>query len=382
MTGPDSRRRAYSSRVLSLIATIVSVYALGLYLSISPVVGRMTSSGSVICGEPARTFATPGRMGWPHGLHPQDSTGRLIHMRHDRFPYSAGQRPPYLRDEFQFVALGLRPGDPGWTHVPRVDGHPLWVKRSLFIDDKLLVWGAYQVSPDAQQQDVLLVLDEQGQVQLVRNRQRLAPLATDAGTRSLVSIEERETIYGGQPAEEERPPHALVFEPLDEHGIPQAEGSHRHHLRKLKNLLADGDGNVYLVRWLAGPRRFAQSRYGDRLLEKYSIRGRRILWSTRIDDIPVQEYHQRHSRLVQGESGIRFEEDHPIPIDEDGRELRNMWRARIYDRTSGAVVGEEAFPPPSLNLDRRSELEIGGTRYALRKRGWRRECLDITPVDL
>ena len=147
MTGPDSLRRAYSSRVLSLIATIVSVYALGLYLSISPVVGRMTSSGSVICGDPARTFATPGRMGWPHGLHPQDSTGRLIHMRHDRFPYSAGQRPPYLRDEFQFVALGLRPGDPGWTHVPRVDGHPLWVKRSLFIDDKLLVWGAYQVSP-------------------------------------------------------------------------------------------------------------------------------------------------------------------------------------------------------------------------------------------
>ncbi len=380
MTESESMRRPMSNRALLLIATVVVLYALGLYLRIGTAVGRLNSGDHVVCGRLFPTFANPGRMGWGHGFEPQDSTGRLVVVRHHRFPYSLAGHLRYMRDEFPVTALGLRPDDAGWTHLPRVDGHPLRVKKSFIWKDKLLVWGEYQLRPDTKPVDVHYVLDAQGQHQVVRNRQRLHALAIETSTSSLVSIEERVRIMGGQPREEERPPQALVIEHLDEDGTPRSEGAHRHPIRKLQNLLSDDQGQIFLVRWQAGPMSLYQSRYGHRLLEAYSIAERRILWSVRLDDDPVPEHAQRPSRIALGKSGIRFETDYLIPLDDVGREFKKKWRARIYDRTSGAYVGEEISAVPKLDLDRREELAIAGQRYAVSKRGRRKDCLAITPI--
>lgn len=376
MTPSESLHRPMSNRALLLLATIVVLYALGLYLWTSPAVVRLTSGEHVVCGTPAHKFANSGRMGWGHGLEPQESSGRLVVIGHDRFPYPLDGNRPFLRDQFPVAALGLRPDDAGWTHIPHVDGHPLSVKRSIIWNDKLLVWGAYQASPETKPVDVHYVLDAQGQQRVVRNRQRLAALTIETSTNSLVSIEQRVQIMGGQPREEERPPQALVFEPLDQDGTPRSQGAHRHPIRKLQNLLADDEGNVFLLRWEASP----TWRYGRRLLEKYSIPERRIVWSVPLDDDPISEYPQHTSRLALGKTGIRFEASHSVPIDKARRESKRKWRARIYDRTNGAYLGEEISPVPNLDPDARDELEIAGRRYAVSKRGWRKKCLEITPI--
>ncbi len=382
MTRSESPRRPLSHRALLLLATVVVLYALGLYLLLSPALARLTSGDHVVCGRFAPRFPNPGRLGWGHGFEVQDSTGRVVVIRHDRFPYSLDDNPRYQRDQFRIAALALRPDDVGWSHIPHVDGHPLWVKSSFIWNDKLLIWGEFQASPDTRPVDVHYVLDARGQHRVIRGRQRLHALAIEASTNTLVSIEERVQIMGRQPREEERPPQALVFEPLDEHGVPRSEGSHRHPIRKLQNLLVDDEGNVFLIRWQAGPAWIYQIRQGKRILEKYSILERRILWSVPLDDATVPEYSQRASRLALGKRGIRFESDHLVPIDEAKRESKRVWRAQIYDRTSGDYLGDEISPVPNLNYDARDEIEIAGRRYAVSKHGWLRECLEVTPIAL
>ena len=126
-----------------------------------------------------------------------------------------------------------------------------------------------------------------------------------------------------------------------------------------------------------------ESGLSERILDRDHHRGiaaRRIVWSIQLDDEPVQEHHLRPSQLVLSEAGIRFEQDHLIPLDDGGREHSLRWRARTYDRTSGAFLAEQIGPRPNLNPDTRSELEIAGRRYALRERGRPPGCLEISPL--
>jgi hypothetical protein len=62
------------------------------------------------------------------------------------------------------------------------------------------------------------------------------------------------------------------------------------------------------------------------------------------------------------------------------RESKRVWRAQIYDRTSGDYLGEEIFAVPNLNYDACDEIEIARWRYALSRHGRLRECLEVTPI--
>ena len=58
MTASESDRRPFSNRALLLLATVILLYALGLYLWISTAVGRLTAGEHALCGDAARTLRT------------------------------------------------------------------------------------------------------------------------------------------------------------------------------------------------------------------------------------------------------------------------------------------------------------------------------------
>jgi hypothetical protein len=200
----------------------------------------------------------------------------------------------------------------------------------------------------------------------------------------MISLEERPVMPGGHPREAERPPQRLVFERLDEAGLPQREGASDLPIRRLSTLLSDDQGNVYIARWQGEslPPSYAYEAYV--FLEKYSIPQQQIVWSVQINAEPMASDRAERLRLGLTSAGIRIEIERWTEADpeDSSHETRLVVQSILFDTVTGALAGEDLFEDSNRAIVRDPEVVLGDRTYAISSHlGIRRSCIGLTEIE-
>jgi hypothetical protein len=384
MTTDESRTRSISWSTWRPLALFIAIYAVGLCILSGGVLDRLAMKGRAACGLIHSAIATEGIAGVRYPYLIKDESDRMIVLMTERFPYSLSPSPSHSLDEYPIYAIGLREGDPGFLVVPRVDDRPMQIATALDWGDKILLWGSYRTRPGEDRRHAHLVLDDAGESRVLRDRGLLRPLAVDDRTGTLVSIEERPVILGGQPKEAERPPQRLIFERLDAAGMPLEESVIDHPIRRLLTLSGDDQGHVYIARWqgeMVPPHYHFEAHL---FLEKYSIPEQQILWSVQVNAEPAARDRLEKLELRHTPSEVRIEFERWITMEPDDPRGASQLRvqASTFDSASGRRIGDELSDDPARHAPQTHEVVLSGRRYAISTRlGFHRNCVGLTALE-
>jgi hypothetical protein len=240
-----------------------------------------------------------------------------------------GKAKPESTNACEIVALSLPKGNVVYRRPSALRGYPFDVQGIWPWADSAVAWGHCP----QYRSHVVAILDADGK--LARSfaiGALMRPLTVDKHNNSIICLEQRESVTGAQPREDQMPPQHL-------HTLKLPNGSRGAYMpiRLLVDAICDGDGNVYIIRFVEGLNRSKIERMSalrayDILLEKYIASTWEKVWSVRIDREKNKGSWPWVMVKPEGDT-IWFAAQNPL--------FHKKWTGRAYHAQTGQLIRED-----------------------------------------
>jgi hypothetical protein len=273
-----------------------------------------------------------------------------------------GKAKPESTNACQIVGLSLPEGEIEYRRPSALKTYPFDVRGMWSWSDNAVLWGHCP----QYRSHVVAILDSDGKLsRSFAIGSLMRPLTVDNHNNSIICLEQRESVTGAQPTEDQLPPqylHALK--------LPNGDRGAYMPIRLLVDAICDEKGNAYLMRYVEGlnktkvERTMVLKAY-DILLEKYVASTWEKVWSVRID----RERNKGNWPWVMVKPDgdiVWFATQDPL--------FHKKWTGRAFDAQTGKLIRED----PSFRPFRHT-VTIGNTSYVveLDQKG-REDCIRVT----
>ncbi len=237
-----------------------------------------------------------------------------------------GKAKPESTSACEIVALSLPEGEIAYRRPSTLKTYPFDVRGMWPWSDNAVVWGHCP----QYRSHVVAIFDSEGK--LARSfaiGSLMRPLTVDKHNNSIICLEQRQSVTGAQPTEDQLPPQYL-------HTLKLPNGSRGAFMpvRLLADAICDGNGNAYIIRYVEGLNRtrienMSALRAYDILLEKYIASTWEKVWSVRIDREKNKGTLPWVMVKPDGDS-IWFASQNPL--------FHKKWTGRAYHAQTGKLI--------------------------------------------